>query len=133
MPDWSKKIAERRAHEHRDTTATPSITKAASILPSATSSAIWCAKCSPIRCRRDVLRRTLSGHANAHNFCHCQYCEAAYQKKFGKPVPDQYEGKVSQQDEIQYTNWMAQDVAIAFFREIREMIRSHPRRARAVQ
>jgi hypothetical protein len=63
------------------------------------------------------------GMQNARNFCHCQYCEAAYQKKFGKPVPDQG-GKVSRADEIQYTNWMAQDVAIAFLREIREMIRA---------
>jgi hypothetical protein len=62
------------------------------------------------------------GMQNAKNYCHCQYCEAAYQKKFGKPVPNQ-EGKVSREDEIQYTNWMAKDVAIAFLREIREEIR----------
>ena len=29
------------------------------------------------------------GMNNAQEFCHCKYCEAAYQKKFGKPVPDQ--------------------------------------------
>jgi len=27
------------------------------------------------------------GMNNAREFCHCQYCEAAYQKRFGKPVP----------------------------------------------
>jgi len=63
------------------------------------------------------------GMQNAKNFCHCKYCEEAYQKKFGKPVPLQ-SGKISRQDEIEYTNWMAQDVAIAFLREIRQMIRT---------
>jgi len=59
---------------------------------------------------------------NAKNYCHCTYCEAAYQKKFGKPVPNQ-DAKLSREDEVQYTSWMANDVAIAFLREIREMIR----------
>ncbi len=63
------------------------------------------------------------GMQNARNYCHCQYCEAAYRKKFGKPVPVQ-EDKLSKADEVQYTNWMANDVAIGFLREIREMIRS---------
>ena len=62
------------------------------------------------------------GMQNAKNYCHCPYCETAYQKKFGRPVPNQEE-KISREDEIQYTNWMAQDVAIAFLRDIREMIR----------
>jgi len=62
------------------------------------------------------------GMQNAKNYCHCQYCEAAYRAKFGKPVPNQEE-KVSREDEIRYTNWMANDVAIAFLREIRETIR----------
>jgi hypothetical protein len=59
---------------------------------------------------------------NANNYCHCQYCEAAYRAKFGKPVPNQEE-KVSREDEVRYTNWMANDGAIAFLREIREIIR----------
>ena len=62
------------------------------------------------------------GLQNAKNYCHCRYCEAAYQKRFGRGVPNQEE-KISREDEIQYTNWMAQEVAIAFLREIREMIR----------
>lgn len=62
------------------------------------------------------------GMQNARNYCHCGYCEAAYQKRFGKPVPDQ-EQKISRADEMEYTNWMANEVAIGFFREIREMIR----------
>jgi hypothetical protein len=62
------------------------------------------------------------GMQNAKSYCHCTYCEAAYRKKFGKPVPNQDE-KVSREDEVQYTNWMANDVVIAFLREVREMIR----------
>jgi hypothetical protein len=62
------------------------------------------------------------GMQNAKNYCHCKYCEAAYQKRFGKPVPNQ-EQKISRADEIQYTNWMAGEVAIGFLREIRDMIR----------
>jgi hypothetical protein len=62
------------------------------------------------------------GMQNAKNYCHCTYCEAAYQKKFGKPVPNQ-DAKLSREDEVQYTTWMANDVAIVFLREIREMIR----------
>ncbi len=61
------------------------------------------------------------GMQNARNYCHCQYCEAAYRKAFGKPVPDQEE-KLSREDEIQYTNWMA-GIDIGFLHEIREMIR----------
>ena len=62
------------------------------------------------------------GMQNAKNYCHCTYCEAAYRKRFGKPVPDQ-EQKLSREDEVEYTEWMANEVAIAFLREIREMIR----------
>ena len=62
------------------------------------------------------------GMQNARNYCHCTYCEAAYRQRFGKPVPNQ-EQKVSREDEVQYTNWMANDVVIQFLREIREMIR----------
>jgi hypothetical protein len=63
------------------------------------------------------------GMNHGHDFCHCKYCEAAYRKKFNKPVPDQDAG-ISHEDDIQYQNWMANDVAIAFFHEIREMIRT---------
>jgi len=62
------------------------------------------------------------GMQNARSYCHCRYCEAAYREKLGRPVPNQ-EGKVSREEEIAYTNWMAQDVVIAFLHEIREMIR----------
>jgi hypothetical protein len=57
------------------------------------------------------------GMMNAKEYCHCKYCEAAYQKRFGKPVP-------SKGDDVEYTEWLANEVVIAFLREIREMIRT---------
>ncbi len=63
------------------------------------------------------------GMNHGHDFCHCKYCQAAYQKRFGKPVPNRDEN-MSLDDDIQYQNWMANEVEIAYFREIRQMIRS---------
>jgi hypothetical protein len=57
------------------------------------------------------------GMQNAKEYCHCKYCEAAYQKRLGKPVP-------TQQNDVEYTEWLADQVVIAFLREIREMIRA---------
>lgn len=57
------------------------------------------------------------GMQNAKEPCHCKYCQAAYQKRFGTPVPDKG-------DDVQYVEWMANEVVIAFLREIREMIRT---------
>jgi len=57
------------------------------------------------------------GMQNAKEPCQCKHCQAAYQKRFGKPVP-------TKQDDVQYVEWMANDVVIAFLREIREMIRA---------
>jgi hypothetical protein len=57
------------------------------------------------------------GMNNAKEYCHCKYCEAAYQKRFGKTVP-------AKQDDVEYTEWMANEVVIAFLREIRDMIRT---------
>jgi len=57
------------------------------------------------------------GMQNAKEPCQCKYCQAAYQKRFGKPVP-------TKQDDVQYVEWMANEVVIAFLREIREMIRT---------
>jgi hypothetical protein len=62
------------------------------------------------------------GMQNAKNYCHCTYCEAAYRKRFGKPVPDQT-GKLSRDEDVQYSEWMANEVAIEFLRDIRAMIR----------
>ena len=63
------------------------------------------------------------GMQNARNYCHCEYCEAAYRKRFGKAVPDQ-ESKLPRGDEIEYQNWMANEVVSAFLHEIREEIRA---------
>ena len=62
------------------------------------------------------------GMLNKNNYCHCRYCEAAYQKKFGRPVPNQDNG-ITVEEKIQYQQWMENDVAISFFSEIREFIR----------
>ncbi len=56
------------------------------------------------------------GMQNAKERCRCRHCEAAFQKQFGKSV--------EAAGEIEYYNWMANDVVIAFLREIREMIRA---------
>jgi hypothetical protein len=57
------------------------------------------------------------GMMNAKEPCQCKYCQAAYQKRFGKPLPNK-------QDDVEYVEWMSNDVVIAFLREIREMIRT---------
>jgi hypothetical protein len=62
------------------------------------------------------------GMQMAKEYCHCKHCEAAYRNRFGKGVPDQ-RSKISLEDEIQYTSWMANDVVIAFLDEIRKEIR----------
>ncbi len=61
-----------------------------------------------------------AGMQNAKEPCHCGYCEEAYRKRFGKPVPGE---KLSRDEEAQYYDWMAKEVIIAFLREIRETIR----------
>jgi hypothetical protein len=63
------------------------------------------------------------GMQNAKEFCHCPHCAAAHQKRFGKPVPSQA-AKLSREDEVRYHDWMANEVVIAFLRDIREMIRT---------
>ena len=57
------------------------------------------------------------GMQNAKEPCQCRHCQAAYQKRFGRGVP-------TKQDDVQYVEWMANEVVIAFLREIREMIRA---------
>ena len=61
------------------------------------------------------------GMQNAQSYCHCIYCDRAHRKTFNKPVPKQ-DDTLSLEDEIQYTNWMANDVVIEFLREIRDII-----------
>jgi hypothetical protein len=63
------------------------------------------------------------GMRNAQRYCHCLYCEAAYAKARGRPVPLQDE-RTKLEDDIEYWRWLSQDVVIAYLREIREAIRS---------
>jgi hypothetical protein len=62
------------------------------------------------------------GMQNARRFCRCRHCEAAYRKARGRAVPDQ-DGKMTREEEIEYTRWLADEVVIAYLAEIREMIR----------
>jgi glycosyl hydrolase family 42 (putative beta-galactosidase)/putative glycosyl hydrolase-like family 6 (GHL6) protein len=57
----------------------------------------------------------------AENFCHCRYCESAYEKAHGKGVPNQDKG-MTLEEEIEYRKWMAGEVVVGFLGEIREMI-----------
>jgi hypothetical protein len=57
------------------------------------------------------------GMMNAKEPCQCKHCQTAWQKRFGKPLP-------TKQDDVEYVEWMANEVVIAFLREIREMIRA---------
>ncbi|WP_260706584.1 alpha-amylase family protein [Edaphobacter flagellatus] len=62
------------------------------------------------------------GMDNATEWCYCQYCKTAYRKRFGHDIPVQKEASLDQQ--IEYVNWMREDVSISFFKEIRDMIRN---------
>ena len=56
------------------------------------------------------------------HFCHSKYCQAAYQKARGKSIPLQ-DGSATPQDLIEYRQWMADDVVVAFMHEIADMVR----------
>ena len=55
-------------------------------------------------------------------FCHSKYCQAAYQKARGKSIPLQ-DGSATLEDLIEYRQWMAEDVVVAFMHEIADMVR----------
>jgi len=55
-------------------------------------------------------------------FCHSKYCQAAYQKARGKSIPLE-DGSATLQDLIDYWQWIAEDVVVAFMREIADMVR----------
>jgi len=55
-------------------------------------------------------------------FCHSKYCQAAYRKARGKSIPLQ-DGSATQEDLIDYWQWMAQDVVVAFMHEIADLVR----------
>jgi hypothetical protein len=56
------------------------------------------------------------------HYCHCQYCQAAYQKARGKSIPLQ-DASTTWEDDFEYQQWLTQDVVENFFREICEMVR----------
>ena len=55
-------------------------------------------------------------------FCHCQYCKAAYQKARGKNIPLQ-DGATTLEDQIEYWQWLTEDVVLGFMHEICDMVR----------
>ena len=55
-------------------------------------------------------------------FCHSKYCQAAYQKARGKRIPLQ-DGSATPEDLVDYWQWMAEDVVVAFMHEIADMVR----------
>jgi hypothetical protein len=92
---------------------------------------------SPVRTQiKDLIREVLTGYSvdvmyfdgpyqgmeHAQRFCHCRYCQTAYEQARGKSIPLQ-DGSSTLEDEIEYRQWMSEDVVVGFLREIREMIR----------
>jgi hypothetical protein len=63
------------------------------------------------------------GLDQGHRFCHCKYCQTAYRKATGKPIPLQ-DGPIPLEDEISYRQWIDQDVLGGFMQEVRDLILS---------
>jgi len=61
------------------------------------------------------------GMDHRSDFCHCEHCQSAHQKRFGKQVPDQR--TCSLDERIQYIAWMRDEVVLKFFGDLRTMIR----------
>ena len=62
------------------------------------------------------------GMEQAMHFCHCSYCKAAYQKARGKNIPLQ-NGATTLEAEIEYQQWLTEDVVLGFMHEICDMVR----------
>ncbi len=62
------------------------------------------------------------GMDHRSEFCHCAHCQQAHKKRFGRPVPDQR--KCSFDERVEYIDWMRDEVVLAFFRDLRAMIRN---------
>jgi len=56
------------------------------------------------------------------HYCHCRYCQGAYQKARGKSIPLQ-NAATTWEDDYEYQQWLRQDVIENFLREIGEMVR----------
>ena len=63
------------------------------------------------------------GLDQSHRFCHCKYCQRAYQKATGRAIPLQDE-PIPLEDEIAYRHWLRQDVLGNFLRDVRDLIYS---------
>jgi hypothetical protein len=62
------------------------------------------------------------GMEQAMRYCHCRYCQAAYQKARGKNIPLQ-NGATTLAEEIGYRQWLTEDVVLGFMHEICDMVR----------
>ncbi len=61
------------------------------------------------------------GMQQASRYCHCKYCKAAYWQARGKEIPLQ-NGATTLEDDIEYRQWLSEDVVGAFLHEICEMV-----------
>ncbi|MGH9328378.1 MAG: beta-galactosidase trimerization domain-containing protein [Terriglobia bacterium] len=57
------------------------------------------------------------------HYCHCKYCKAAYRKATGKSIPLQT-SSTTLEEEIEYRQWLSEDVIDGFMHEICDMVRS---------
>lgn len=62
------------------------------------------------------------GMEKGGHYCHCRYCRAAYRQARGKEIPRQ-DSSTTLADEIEYTEWLRDDVVNGFMREICAMVR----------
>lgn len=62
------------------------------------------------------------GMEHAGRYCHCKYCRDAYAQARGKEIPLE-NGATSLEDEIEYRQWLSQDVVGGFLGEICDMVR----------
>lgn len=63
------------------------------------------------------------GMEQRQHYCHCKHCKAAYRKARGKEIPLQ-NSTTTLEDDIEYRQWLSEDVIDAFMREICDMVRS---------
>ena len=71
------------------------------------------------------------GMDHAKDYCYCEHCEAAFQKRFGKKIPLQ--ASMTLDETIEYTRWLRDEVVIGFFAEISEMVRFYSKSSYSVQ
>ncbi len=62
------------------------------------------------------------GMEHAAAFCHCHFCQAAYRERFDAQIPDNDSAPLA--ETVRYIQWMRDEVTLAFFRELRALIRS---------